>query len=187
MTAREAVGPLGYARARCGHCSACASNQMLRRTFPTAERTVTPSGKQKKSKWLLTRETRLENAPLLARENFRIVSARSRMLPSVRPVMQRWSAAGLYGSSRARSKSPKACLKHCGKPWFSQPRLADCCAILSFRSPYALTVARALRRYGRSSINAAFDQESPDHARHFVGQGHSDQHLRLAWQHLCQP
>jgi hypothetical protein len=42
MTAREAVGPLGYARARCGHCSACASNQMLRRTLPTAERTVTP-------------------------------------------------------------------------------------------------------------------------------------------------
>ena len=42
MTAREAVGPPGYARARCGHCSACASNQMLRRTLPTAERTVTP-------------------------------------------------------------------------------------------------------------------------------------------------
>ena len=45
----------------------------------------------------------------------------------------------------------------------------------------------SLRRHGRSLVNAAFDQESPDHARHLVGQGHSDQHLRLAWQHLCQP
>jgi hypothetical protein len=44
-------------------------------------------------------------------------------------------AAGLYGSSRTRSRSPEACSKHCGKPWLSQPRLADCCAILSFRSP----------------------------------------------------
>src|ERR1700760_614050 len=50
MTAREAVGPLAFVQARCGHCSACASNQMLRRTFPTAERTVTPLGKQEKRK-----------------------------------------------------------------------------------------------------------------------------------------
>src|SRR6516165_6221108 len=45
------------------------------------------------------------------------------------------TAAGLYGSSRTGSRSPKACSKHSGKPWLSQPRLADCCAILSFRSP----------------------------------------------------
>jgi hypothetical protein len=30
--------------ARCGPCSACASDQMLRRTIPTAERTVTRGG-----------------------------------------------------------------------------------------------------------------------------------------------
>ena len=30
--------------ARCGHCSACASDQMLRRNIPTAERTVTRGG-----------------------------------------------------------------------------------------------------------------------------------------------
>ena len=47
----------------------------------------------------------------------------------------RTTAAGLYGSSRTGSKSPTACSKHSGKPWLSQPRLADCCAILSFRSP----------------------------------------------------
>jgi hypothetical protein len=79
--------------------------------------------------------------------------------------MQRWFAAGLYGSSRAGSKSPKACSKRCGKPWFSQPRLADCCAILSFRSPYALAVATSLRRHGWSPVDAASDQKSPDHAR----------------------
>jgi len=46
--------------ARCGHCSACASDQMLRRIIPTAERTVTRGGDKKP----LTRETRLENGPL---------------------------------------------------------------------------------------------------------------------------
>jgi len=60
------------------------------------------------------------------------------------------TAAGLYGSSRTGSRSPKACSKHSGNPWLShpkrarstvetpwlsQPRLADRCAILSFRSP----------------------------------------------------
>ena len=30
--------------ARCGHCSTCASDQMLRRIIPTAERTVTRGG-----------------------------------------------------------------------------------------------------------------------------------------------
>jgi hypothetical protein len=72
-------------------------------------------------------------------------------------------------------------------PWFSRPRLADRCAILSFRSPYAPAVAANLRRRGRSLVNAAFDQQSPGHARQLVGQGHSDQHLRLACQHLRQP
>ena len=43
--------------ARCGHCSTCASDQMLRRITPTAERTVTRGGDKKP----LTKETRLEN------------------------------------------------------------------------------------------------------------------------------
>jgi hypothetical protein len=33
--------------ARCGHCSTCASDQMLRRIVPTAERTVTRGGNKK--------------------------------------------------------------------------------------------------------------------------------------------
>src|ERR1700730_12063060 len=45
--------------ARCGHCSTCASDQMVRRIIPTAERTVTRGGDKKP----LTKETRLENAP----------------------------------------------------------------------------------------------------------------------------
>ena len=45
--------------ARCGHCSTCASDQMLRRITPTAERTVTRGGDKKP----LTKETRLENGP----------------------------------------------------------------------------------------------------------------------------
>src|ERR1700758_4171923 len=47
----------------------------------------------------------------------------------------RKTAAGLYGRSRTGSRSTEACSKHSGKPWLSQPRLAHCCAILSFRSP----------------------------------------------------
>src|SRR5580704_5558591 len=39
--------------ARCGHCSTCASDQMLRRIIPTAERTVTRGGDKKP----LTKET----------------------------------------------------------------------------------------------------------------------------------
>ena len=45
------------------------------------------------------------DAPFWARENFRMVVARGRMLSSVRPLVQRWTAAGLYGSSRTGSKS----------------------------------------------------------------------------------
>ena len=78
-------------------------------------------------------------------------------------------------------------MKHCGKPWLSQPRLADCCAILSFRSPLRLTVAFSLRCRDRSSVDAAFDQQSPDDAGHLVGQSHGYQHFRFASQHLRKP
>ena len=57
------------------------------------------------------------------------------------------------------------------KALFSRPRLADCCAILSFRSPYALATAISLGCRGRSSV-AAFDQQSPDDTGHLVGQSH---------------
>src|SRR6516162_1331896 len=52
----------------------------------------------------------------------------------------RKTAAGLYGSSRTGSRSPEACSRHCGKPWLSQPRLADCCAILPSAHPYVSAI-----------------------------------------------
>ncbi|MDB5422025.1 MAG: hypothetical protein JWR59_1972, partial [Brevundimonas sp.] len=57
--------------------------------------------------------------PLQRKSDFRESLTRSRMLPSVRPVQRRRTVAGLYGSSRIRSKSPFACSRHGGKPWFS--------------------------------------------------------------------
>src|SRR6516164_3704232 len=77
----------------------------------------------------------------------------------------RKTAAGLYGSSRTGSRPPEACSKHSGKPWLSQPRLADCCAILSFRSPHALAIVVSLRRHGRSSVGATLDQQGPEPPR----------------------
>ena len=57
----------------------------------------------------LTVETQLENAPFQARENFRIVVARSRMQSdaAICPAFDAAKiAAGLYGSSRTGSRSP---------------------------------------------------------------------------------
>src|SRR5215213_8133048 len=51
--------------------------------------------------------------------------------------------------------------------WLSRSRLADCCAMSSFRSPYASVAAAGLRRHGRSLVRAALDQQGPDDA----GQG----------------
>src|SRR5215217_4784473 len=64
--------------------------------------------------------------------------------------------------------------------WLSRSRLADRCAMLSFRSPYASVAAADLRRHGRSLVRAALDQQGPDDAGHLVGQGDGDQHPRLA-------
>src|SRR4051794_3536164 len=53
--------------------------------------------------------------------------------------------------------------------WLSRSRLADCCAMSSFRSPYASVAAAGLRRHGRSPVRAALDQQGPDDAGHLVG------------------
>ena len=70
-------------------------------------------------------------------------------------------------SSRTRSRSPIACSRHCGKPWLSRPRLANCCAIVSFRSPYAIAIVVGLRHHDRSSLcTRHLDQPSPDDTGH---------------------
>src|ERR687898_3426251 len=69
--------------------------------------------------------------------------------------------------------------------WLSRSRLADCCAMLSFRSPYASVAAADLRRHGRSLVRAALDQQGPDDAGHLVGQGDGDQHPRQPRSRCC--
>jgi NAD(P)H-flavin reductase len=57
--------------------------------------------------------------------------ARSRMLPSVRPLMQRWSCGPVWEFADW-NQIINACSGHDEYIWFFQPRLADCCAIPSF-------------------------------------------------------
>jgi hypothetical protein len=113
--------------------------------------------------------------------------ARGRMLSSVRPLMRQNDGRRPVWEFADQVQITQACSRHCGKPWLSRPRLADCCAILSFRSPLRLAIAISLYRRDRNSVDAAFDQQSPDDAGHLVGQGDGYQHLRLASQHLRQP
>jgi hypothetical protein len=80
-----------------------------------------------------------------------------------------------------------ACSRHVGAAWLSRSRLADCCAMSSFRSPHLLAALARLRRHGRSPIHTALDQQGPDDAGRLVGQGNGDQHRWLARQHPCQP
>src|SRR4051812_12857615 len=109
------------------------------------------------------------------------------MLPSVRPLVRQRTAAGLYGSSRTGSQITAAYSRYSVAHWLSRSRLTDRCAMPSFRSPHALAAPARLRGQRRSPINAPLDQQGPDDAGHLDGQGHGDQHLRLARQHPRQP
>lgn len=53
------------------------------------------------------------------------------MLPSVRPLMQRWSCGPVWEFAD-RNQIINACFRHDEYIWFFRPRLADCCAIPSF-------------------------------------------------------
>src|SRR3954468_13322388 len=85
------------------------------------------------------------DAPFRARGNFRTVVARGRMLPSVRPLVRQRTAAGLYGSSRTGSQITAAYSRYGVAHWLSRSRLADRCAMPSFRSPHALAAPARLR------------------------------------------
>src|SRR4051794_29238800 len=104
------------------------------------------------------------DAPFRARGNFRTVVARGRMLPSVRPLVRQRTAAGLYGSSRTGSQITAAYSRYGVAHWLSRSRLADRCAMPSFRSPHALAAPARLRGRRRSPINAPLDQQGPDNA-----------------------
>jgi hypothetical protein len=87
------------------------------------------------------------DAQLQARENFRIVVARGRMPPSVRPSMRQEDSRRPVWEFADRVQITWACWKHAGTAWLSQPRLADWGAMLSFRS--------LLRRQDRGQPRAA--------------------------------
>src|SRR6478609_3519899 len=57
--------------------------------------------------------------------------ARCRMLPSVRPLMQRWSCGPVWEFAD-RNQIINACSRHDEYIWFFRPRLADCCAMPTF-------------------------------------------------------
>ena len=56
--------------------------------------------------------------PRLGKGIFGIIIARSRMLPSVRPLMRQRTAAGLYGSSRVKIQITKSVLEALWKALF---------------------------------------------------------------------
>jgi hypothetical protein len=64
-------------------------------------------------------------------------SAHSRMLPSVRPGCRNCLPPRLYGSSRAGSKSLKACSRHCGETSFPD-------SVSPTVAPYSIVVACAV-------------------------------------------
>ena len=53
------------------------------------------------------------------------------MLPSIRPLMQRWSCGPVWEFAD-RNQIINACSRHDEYIWFFRPRLADCCSIPSF-------------------------------------------------------
>src|SRR5215469_15661676 len=106
------------------------------------------------------------------------------MLSSVRPLTRQGrqppACMGVRGS-------PKACSRHCGKPWLSRPRLTDCCAIPLLTLTPTPWLPSVLRCCNLSSVATAFDEQSPHDAGHLVSESDGDQHLRLASEHLRQP
>src|SRR5271169_243120 len=83
------------ALARCGPCGARASNQMLRRAISTAKRTVTRGGNKRP----LTRETRLENGPSLARSGGRFFRGAFACVHVSGLLVQRWLLAKMVSAA----------------------------------------------------------------------------------------
>jgi len=92
--------------ARCGHCSTCASDQMLRRIIPTAERTVTRGGNKTIDKGDAIRE-RPHGKRFLRVERF------GRLRSYVRPFGAAHTSAGLDEVRRTGSLSLERALCSC--------------------------------------------------------------------------
>ena len=117
-------------RARRREVPVLPATRLVRRPDPTQSPSTNRFGK-----------SRPPAAPLLGREPIcghparckRLLKriGRSRMLPSVRPLMQRRSRGPVWEFAD-RNQIINARCEHDGFNWFFRPRLADCCAIVSF-------------------------------------------------------
>jgi len=108
-------------------CHSIFQQQLARRSRPSSMLVGTAIGATRSPRRVSAKD-RLPSvdARFHARENVGIVAARGRMLSSVRPVMRQ--------DDRRRPVwefADRVQITHS----VSQPRLADCCAVLSFRSP----------------------------------------------------
>ena len=75
------------------------------------------------------------DAPFQARENVGVVDARGRMLSSVRPLTRQEDSRRPVWEFAGRVQITHSVLEAQWKALVVPARLADCCAILSFRSP----------------------------------------------------
>ena len=91
---------------------------------------------------------------------------------------------GVRGPGPDHSKRARSTVESPGCPGPVSPTVAP---YSPSAHPYVFAIVVSLRRRGRSSIGAAFDQQGPDDAGHLVGQSDGDQHFRLARQHLRKP
>src|SRR6516165_3642382 len=83
-------------------------------------------------------------------------------------MRQEETAAGLYGSSRTGSKSPKRARSTVVSPGCPSPVSPTVAPYSPSARPHVLAIVVSLRRHGRSSVGATFDQQGPDDAGHLV-------------------
>ena len=127
--------------------------------------------------------------PLRSKKNLQDGSARRRVLTCVRPLMRRVTCRGPVWESADRIHFNLARSRRSSMTWFSRSRLINRCAIppSDLPAPRQPRDRERLRRRDRSSIDVSRCEQSPDDARHLVGQCDADQHGRLAAHELIEP
>jgi hypothetical protein len=99
-----------------------------------------------------------------------------------------WSDAVICPAFDAAGRQPPACMGVRGpgpdhpkrarstveSPGYPSPVSPTVAPYSPSARPHVLAIVVSLRRHGRSSIGAAFDQQGPDDAGHLVGQSNGD-------------
>ena len=122
----------------------------------------------------LTVETQLENAPFQARKTsgslLRVVGCchLSGLRCGERPPL---ACMGVRGLGPDHPERACRTLETPGCPSPVSPTVAP---YSPSARPHVLAIVVSLRRHGRSSIGAAFDEQGPDDAGHLVGQSNGD-------------